>query len=176
MFLSIVLCLIYKVKQKPNLRRSTMAANKLINFRCPDDLLAAIEAYGREHYPTTPNNRGSVDYDQSKAIRDILISGIETLTNGEVKIERKAEKPKSSYAELLDMLDKNRCNIAELSCYVADLLDRVTKIEAQQTPAINLDIEARLSAMESALSGKYSKIQSLIPDLMGIVDEFNADS
>lgn len=132
-----------------------MAANKLINFRCPDDLLAAIEAYGREHYPTAPNNRGSVDYDQSKAIRDILISGVESLTNGEVKIERKVDKPKSNYAELLD---------------------RITKLEAQQAPTTDPGIEARLSAMEAALSGKYLKIQSLIPDLMGIVDGFNADS
>lgn len=130
-------------------------ANRLINFRCPDNLLTAIEAYGREHYPTAPNNRGSVNYDQSKTIRDILISGIETLTDGEVKLERKVEKPKSNYAELLD---------------------RIVKLEARQTPTIDPDIEARLEAMEAALSEKYLKIQSLIPDLMGIVDGFNADS
>lgn len=65
-----------------------MAANKLINFRCPDDLLNAIETYGREKYPAVPNKRGSIEYDQSKAIRDILISGLEALTNGEVKIEK----------------------------------------------------------------------------------------
>jgi hypothetical protein len=133
-----------------------MAANKLINFRCPDDLLNAIEAYGRKHYPTTPNNRGNVDFDQSKALRDILTSGVESLTNGEVKIERKVEKPKSNYVELLD---------------------RIAKLEAQQAhPDIEARLEARLEAMESALSGKYLKIQSLIPDLMGIVDGFNADS
>lgn len=65
-----------------------MAANKLINFRCPDDLLSAIETYGREKYPAAPSKRGSIEYDQSKAIRDILISGLETLTNGEAKIEK----------------------------------------------------------------------------------------
>jgi hypothetical protein len=129
-----------------------MAANKLINFRCPDDLLTAIEAYGREHYPTNPNGRGNTDFDQSKALRDILISGVESLTNGEVKLERKVEKPKSNYVELLD---------------------RIAKLEAQQA---HPGIEARLEAIESALSGKYLKIQSLIPDLMGIVDGFNADS
>lgn len=58
-----------------------MAANRLINFRCPDELLSAIEAYGRQHYPSAPNGRGNVDFDQSKALRDILISGLETLTN-----------------------------------------------------------------------------------------------
>ena len=108
-----------------------MAANKLINFRCPDDLLSAIEAYGRQHYPSAPNGRGNVDFDQSKALRDILISGLETLTNGEVKIEKKADKPKSSYA---------------------DLLDRIAKLEAQQPTAIDPIIMARLDAMESAIA------------------------
>jgi len=72
-----------------------MAANKLINFRCPDDLLNAIETYGREKYPAVPNKRGSIEYDQSKAIRDILISGLEALTNGEVKIEKQIYPNKS---------------------------------------------------------------------------------
>ena len=53
-----------------------MAANKLINFRCPDDLLAAIEVYGRQHYP---NGRGNTDFDQSKALRDILIKDLNDL-------------------------------------------------------------------------------------------------
>jgi hypothetical protein len=121
-----------------------MAANKLINFRCPDDLLTAIEAYGRQHYPSAPNGRGNVDFDQSKALRDILISGLETLTNGEVKIEREPVK---------------QSNKSDNSPYITELLDRITKLESQnhavqQTPAIDPNIEARLNAMESALSGK----------------------
>lgn len=116
-----------------------MAANKLINFRCPDDLLTAIEAYGRQHYPSTPNGRGNVDFDQSKALRDILISGLETLTNGEVKLEREPVKLKS-----------------DNSIDITELLDRITKLESQQPQHSTLDpnIEARLNAMEAALSGK----------------------
>ena len=119
-----------------------MAANKLINFRCPDHLLTAIEDYGREHYPAPINKRGTVDYDQSKAIRDILNSGLETLTNGEVKLEREVVKPKS-----------------DTSPYIADLMDRITKLESQnhavqQQPMLDPNIGARLDAMEAALSGK----------------------
>ena len=116
-----------------------MAANKLINFRCPDDLLAAIEAYGREHYP---NGRGNTDFDQSKALRDILISGLETLTNGDVKIEKKADKPKSSYA---------------------DLLDRIAKLEAQQPTAIDPIIMARLDAMEAAIA--FEKVRGILKQI-----------
>ena len=121
-----------------------MAANKLINFRCPDHLLTAIEAYGREHYPAPINKRGTVDYDQSKAIRDILNSGLETLTNGEVKLEREPVR---------------QSNKSDTSPYIVELLDRITKLEnqnhaVQQPQTLDPVIEARLEAMEAALSGK----------------------
>lgn len=77
-----------------------MAANKLLNFRCPDELLNAIENYGRERYPTTPSKRGSIDYDQSKAIRDMLVAGLEALTNGEVKVELEVRQPKSDGVDI----------------------------------------------------------------------------
>ncbi len=93
-----------------------MAANKLINFRCPDDLLTAIESYGRKHYPAALNNRGNTDFDQSKALRDILISGLETLTNGEVKLEREPVR---------------QSNKSDNSPYIAELLDRIIKLESQ---------------------------------------------
>lgn len=117
-----------------------MAANKLINFRCPDDLLAAIEVYGRQHYP---NGRGNTDFDQSKALRDILISGLESLTNGEVKLEREVMKPKS---------DTSHC--------IADLLDRIAKLEAQQPPAIDPTIMARLDAMDAAIA--FEKVRGIL--------------
>lgn len=117
-----------------------MAANKLINFRCPDNLLAAIEVYGREHYPAAPNNRGNTDFDQSKALRDILISGLESLTNGEVKLER--EPVRQQQVE------------SDNSPYIVELLDRIIKLESQQPRAIDPNIVARLEAMEAALAGK----------------------
>lgn len=125
-----------KVRHK---RSKPMAANKLINFRCPDDLLNAIEAYGREHYP---NGRGNTDFDQSKALRDILISGLETLTNGKVKLEREPVKYKS-----------------DNSSYV-ELLDRIAKLEAQQPPAIDPSIEARIEALETAIA--FEKVRGVL--------------
>jgi hypothetical protein len=121
-----------------------MAANKLINFRCPDDLLTAIESYGREHYPAALNNRSNIDFDQSKALRDILISGLATLTNGEVKLEREPVR---------------QSNKSDNSPYIAELLDRITRLEnqnhaVQQQPTLDPDIEARLDAMEAAIMGK----------------------
>ena len=127
-----------------------MAANKLINFRCPDDLLTAIGKYGRDNYPSAPNGCSNIDYDQSKALRDILISGLETLTNGEVKLEREVVKPKS-----------------DTSPY-ADLLDRITRLEnqnhaVQQPPAIDPTIMARLDAMETAIA--FEKVRGILKQI-----------
>lgn len=115
-----------------------MAAHKLINFRCPDDLLARIESYGRERYSTVPGKRSSVDYDQSKAIRDILTSGLDSPTLGEVKQDRESVKLKS-----------------DNSPYIEEILDRITKLENQQLPpTLDPTIEARLENLEAALAGK----------------------
>lgn len=103
-----------------------MATNKLINFRCPDDLLNAIEAYGRAKYPARPSKRGNIEYDQSKAIRDILISGLETLTDGVVKIEKETIKPKSN-----DLV-------------IQELLDRVSKLEVQVNSWSRLTLQVLL--------------------------------
>ncbi|MFY7885186.1 MAG: hypothetical protein ACOVOV_10130 [Dolichospermum sp.] len=116
-----------------------MATNKLLNFRCPDELLAAIEAYGREHYPARQSKRGNIDYDQSKTIRDILISGLESLTNGEVRLDRESVRHSPSKSD-------NSFDLTEL-------MDRINKLESQQ-PTLDPDIEARLDAMEAALLGK----------------------
>ena len=106
-----------------------MATNKLLNFRCPDELLSAIESYGREHYPASPK-RGSIDYDQSKAIRDILVAGLEALTNGEVRLDR-------------DEIVKQNQN-------KSDVCIDLEAITAQ----ISSQFEERFIRLEEALAGK----------------------
>ena len=110
-----------------------MAANRLINFRCPNNLLAEIESYGREKYPTS-NSRSNTDFDQSKTLRDILISGLETLTNGEVKLDREPVR---------------QSNKSDTSPYIVELLDRITKLEnqnhaVQQPPTLDPDTKAEI--------------------------------
>jgi len=102
-------------------------ANKLLNFRCPDELLTAIESYGREHYPAS---RGNSDYDQSKTVRDILIAGLETLTNGEVRLDR-------------DEIVKQNQNKS----------DNCINLEAI-TAQISSQFEERFIRLEEALAGK----------------------
>lgn len=53
--------------------------NKLLNFRCPEPLLEAIDKIGRSYYPAD-NESGC---DRSKTLIDIIKAGVEALTNGE---------------------------------------------------------------------------------------------
>jgi len=102
-------------------------ANKLLNFRCPDELLTAIEAYGVETYPS---QLGKLGYDQSKTIRDILVAGLETLTNGEVRLDR-------------DEIVKQNQNKS----------DNCINLEAI-TAQISSQFEERFIRLEEALAGK----------------------
>ena len=59
-------------------------ANKLLNFRCPEPLLEAIDKIGQEYYPAD-NDSGC---DRSKTLIDILVAGVEALTNGEIVLQK----------------------------------------------------------------------------------------
>jgi len=60
-----------------------MAANKLLNFRCPDDLLSAIDEVGKQRYPHETNETG---YDRTKTLLDLLQAGIQALSDGSVEM------------------------------------------------------------------------------------------
>lgn len=59
--------------------------NKLLNFRCPDELLAAIDNLGKQRYPADNDN----GCDRSKTLLDIIEAGVQALGEGTIKIERK---------------------------------------------------------------------------------------
>ena len=58
-----------------------MADKIMLNFRCPAELLDAIDALGQERYPT-PNNKHGCD--RSKTLLDIVRAGIEALSDGSI--------------------------------------------------------------------------------------------
>jgi hypothetical protein len=58
-----------------------MADKTMLNFRCPTELLDAIDALGQERYPTSNNKHGC---DRSKTLLDIVRAGIEALSDGSI--------------------------------------------------------------------------------------------
>jgi hypothetical protein len=58
-----------------------MADKTMLNFRCPAELLDAIDALGQERYPSETAKHGC---DQSKTLLDIVRAGIEALSDGAI--------------------------------------------------------------------------------------------
>ncbi len=76
-------------------------ANKLLNFRCPEPLLDAIDKIGQEYYPAD-NDSGC---DRSKTLIDIVTAGIQALTDGTVILPRPGSVRQPSDSEIKAMVE-----------------------------------------------------------------------
>jgi len=56
-------------------------ASTSLTFRCPDEVLEAIDNLGKERYPAANTKHGC---DRSKTLIDIVRAGIEALSDGSV--------------------------------------------------------------------------------------------
>lgn len=54
----------------------------MLNFRCPSDLLGAIDQLGQQRYPVDNNN----GCDRSKTLIDIIAAGIQVLSDGSIEV------------------------------------------------------------------------------------------
>ncbi|MEM6399794.1 MAG: hypothetical protein AAF757_06110 [Cyanobacteria bacterium P01_D01_bin.116] len=71
-------------------------ANKLLNFRCPPELLEAIDALGVQRYPSDNDN----GCDRTKTLLDIIEAGIEALNDGTVDIPISKTECKTGKADI----------------------------------------------------------------------------
>ena len=63
-------------------------ASTSLTFRCPDEVLEAIDSLGKERYPAANTKHGC---DRSKTLIDIMRAGIEALNDGSVVLPAPAE-------------------------------------------------------------------------------------
>ena len=63
-------------------------ASTSLTFRCPDEVLAAIDNLGKERYPAANTKHGC---DRSKTLIDIMRAGIAALSDGSVVLPAPAE-------------------------------------------------------------------------------------
>jgi hypothetical protein len=61
-----------------------MTEKTMLNFRCPAELLDAIDALGQERYPSETNKHGC---DRTKTLLDIVRAGIEALSDGSIALQ-----------------------------------------------------------------------------------------
>lgn len=72
-----------------------MAKATLLNFRCPDDLWAAIERIGGDRHPVPEaerHHRSTRDYDLTATVLDIIRAGIVTLDGDESILDKTISK------------------------------------------------------------------------------------
>ncbi|MBD2667270.1 hypothetical protein [Richelia sinica] len=69
-----------------------------LSFRCPHDMLEAIDSIGRQHYPTDKNSKTNSGCDRSKTLFHIIQAGIAALTDGDIQIEVRPSKTYSKTA------------------------------------------------------------------------------
>jgi hypothetical protein len=85
-----------------------MADKTMLNFRCPAELLDAIDAIGQERYPSDTAKHGC---DRTKTLLDIVRAGIEALSDGSVVLpvsevavrQRKTEGGGSKTEDAIDI-------------------------------------------------------------------------
>ncbi|MEG4582990.1 hypothetical protein QUA71_25745 [Microcoleus sp. MON1_C5] len=96
-------------------------ASTSLTFRCPDEVLEAIDNLGKERYPSAHNDHGC---DRSKALMDIMRAGIAALNDGSIVLPAPAvagarQQPSDVRQELLDSLEQRMAEFkAELKAEI----------------------------------------------------------
>ena len=102
-------------------------ASTSLTFRCPDEVLAAINNLGKERYPVANTKHGC---DRSKTLIDIMRAGIEALNDGSIVLPAPAE---------------NRQQPSDV--YAPDNLEQlVAEIVQRQTEALKAELLGELAA------------------------------
>jgi hypothetical protein len=111
-----------------------MTEKTMLNFRCPADLLEAIDAIGQERYPSDTAKHGC---DRTKTLLDIVRAGIEALLNG---------------GTVLQVADLNKEVVLQVADANQETVLQVAEDDVRQRKTIDaIDIEARFAAIEERL-------------------------
>lgn len=96
---------------------------KMLNFRCPSELLDSIDEWGKENYPSDNKN----GCDRSKTLIHIIEAGLMALNDGSVEIERKTRSKTDSKTEELKATLRNEL-LSEVEGMFENLRGEVTEL------------------------------------------------
>jgi len=122
-----------------------MTEKTMLNFRCPADLLEAIDAIGQERYPSDTAKHGC---DRTKTLLDIVRAGIEALLNGGTVLQV-ADLNKEV---VLQVADANQETVLQVADANQETVLQVAKDDVRRRKTVDaIDIEARFAAIEERL-------------------------
>ena len=101
-----------------------MSDKTMLNFRCPVDLLEAIDSLGRERYPANTKH----GCDRSKTLMDIVRAGIQALSDGSIVLPIATEVRQSGG---VDNLDERIAEVVERK--TAHLLTELAELRGKLT-------------------------------------------
>ena len=94
-----------------------MTDKTMLNFRCPAELLDAIDTLGQERHPSETTKHGC---DRTKTLLDILRAGVEALSNGSVVLPTSDNTVRHSKTE----------NVIDIEARFAAIEERLGKLRA----------------------------------------------
>lgn len=159
-----------------------MADNrKMLNFRCPVEVLEAIDTIGKERYPANNDN----GCDRSKTLLDIIQAGIAALTNGEVQVQ--VVQPSKTELDLEAIEELVKKLIAEDSSVVQPrLTDDNTYVGRYELPQKIDDrianaiedgiIGEAISKSYAAMMGNFNKLLTQVRELKAAIPPTTAPS
>jgi hypothetical protein len=113
-----------------------MSDKIMLNFRCPSEVLEAINNLGKERYPANTKH----GCDRSKTLMDIMRAGIEALSDGSVVLP----------------------TLTEVRQPVSDNLDeRITEIIERKTEGIERKTQLLLTELADIKASQASAISQL---------------
>ncbi|MEG4281021.1 hypothetical protein QUA62_26700 [Microcoleus sp. MON1_C1] len=113
-------------------------ASTSLTFRCPDEVLEAIDNLGKERYPAANTKHGC---DRSKTLLDIMRAGIEALNDGSIVLPTPAEN--SQQPSNVRRVTSNVLSDSELE-------ERITGIVERKTEQAKAELRAELLGESAA--------------------------
>lgn len=102
----------------------------MLNFRCPSDLLGAIDQLGQQRYPADNNN----GCDRSKTLIDIIAAGIKVLSDGSIEIPISKTSSKTILTEELKLVIKD------------ELLSELQEVLRHELTGVKQEVDEKLAA------------------------------
>jgi chromosome segregation ATPase len=156
-----------------------MADKTMLNFRCPSELLDAIDFLGQERHPSETAKHGC---DRTKTLLDIVRAGIEALSNGSIVLQVPDKIVRHSKTE----------NAIDIDARFAAIEQRLEKIEGlsdgnhesftheleQQLEVARADNQwllDELANLQKRRDGDFSQLQSQLQQERADREKFQAE-
>ncbi len=124
-----------------------MSDKIMLNFRCPTEVLEAIDSLGKERYPANTKH----GCDRSKTLMDIVRAGIQALSDGSVVLPAPAfvrQQPDEVRQSLSDNWE-----------------ERITEIIASKTEPLRAELEELKTSQAGAIEQAKAELRVELGEL-----------